>query len=30
MTTQRYSVTLHPIEIILTWVKSGVMLPYGS
>jgi len=23
MTTQRYSVTPHPIETLLTWVKSG-------
>ena len=23
MSTQRYSVTPHPIETILTWVKSG-------
>lgn len=30
MTTQRHSVTPHLIEAILTWVKSGVMLPCGS
>ena len=23
MSTQRYSVTPHPIETLLTWVKSG-------
>jgi hypothetical protein len=23
MSTQRYSVTTHPIEALLTWVKSG-------
>jgi hypothetical protein len=23
MSTQRYSVTLHPVETLLTWVKSG-------
>jgi len=24
MSTQRYSVTPHPIETVLTWIKSGV------
>ncbi len=27
MRTQRYSVTPHPIETLLTWVKSGELFP---
>ena len=29
MATQRYSVTPHPIETLLTWVKSGEIASHG-